>query len=173
MLLINVCEMESEDYLSFFDISQSSLPAQTKQALRSSAAFNNSIRFLVFITDSLYSNLLEELSMLIYEQVRPLILDVDQVEVLCDCVHMIKMEIIAGDVIKRSTFSIYYSDLLDSFSSVIIPVIIKLEEDIRERIIYKAHSYIESTIYNYPITKEDINYPTKLYGFSIHSTYYL
>lgn len=109
--------------------------------------------------------------MLIYEQIRPLILDVDKVEVLCDCVHMIKMEIIAGDVIKRSIFSIYYSYLLDSFSSVIIPVIIKLEEDIRERIIYKAHSYIESTIYNYPITKDDINYPTKLYGILIHSYY--
>ena len=54
---------------------------------------------------------------------------------------------------------------------MIIPVIIKLEEDIRERIIYKAHSYIESTIYNYPITKDDINYPTKLYGILIHSYY--
>lgn len=40
--------------------------------------------------------------MSVYEQVRPLILDVMEVGVLCDVVHMIKMEIIAGDVIKRS-----------------------------------------------------------------------
>lgn len=40
--------------------------------------------------------------MSVYEQVRPLILDVMDVGSLCDVVHMIKMEIIAGDVIKRS-----------------------------------------------------------------------
>lgn len=54
---------------------------------------------------------------------------------------------------------------------MIIPVIIKLEEDIRERIIYKAHSYIESTIYNYPVSKDDINYPGKLYGMSFSSSF--
>lgn len=47
---------------------------------------------------------------------------------------------------------------------MIIPVIIKLEEDIRERIVYMAHIFIESTINNYRITKEDIDYPTKLYS---------
>ena len=42
--------------------------------------------------------------MALYEHIRPLVLDVTQIEILCDVVHMIKMEIIAGDVIKRSMF---------------------------------------------------------------------
>ena len=41
--------------------------------------------------------------MILYECIRPLILDVKQVDILCDIVHMMKMEIIAGDVIKRSS----------------------------------------------------------------------
>lgn len=49
------------------------------------------------------SSLLENLSMILYECIRPLVLDVTQIELLCDIVRMIKMEIIAGDLIKRST----------------------------------------------------------------------
>ena len=45
---------------------------------------------------------------------------------------------------------------------MIIPVIIKLEEDIRERIIYLAHMTIETTISYYSISKKDIDYPQKL-----------
>lgn len=47
---------------------------------------------------------------------------------------------------------------------MIIPVIIKLEEDLRERIVYIAHLYIETTISNYAIKKEDVDYPAKLYS---------
>ena len=51
---------------------------------------------------SFNSSFLEDLAMILYECIRPLILDVKQVDILCDIVHMMKMEIIAGDVIKRS-----------------------------------------------------------------------
>ena len=42
---------------------------------------------------------------------------------------------------------------------MIIPIILKLEEDIRERVLYIAHSYFDSTI-----KADDVNYPEKLYG---------
>lgn len=43
-------------------------------------------------------------------------------------------------------------------------MIIKLEEDLRERIVYIAHLYIETTISSYAIKKEDVDYPAKLYS---------
>lgn len=89
------------------------------------------------------SSFLENLALRLYEEVRPLILDTMQLDILCDLIRMIKMEIIAGDVIKRSRRFIGVS-FLDSFTSVIIPIILKLEEDIRERVLYIAHSYFDS-----------------------------
>ena len=47
---------------------------------------------------------------------------------------------------------------------MIIPIILKLEEDIRERVLYIAHSYFDSTIKEYIPTANDVNYPEKLYG---------
>lgn len=64
---------------------------------------------------------------------------------------------------------------------MVIPLIIKLEEDIRERILFIAHTYIDTTIQNYVPTEEDIDYPDKLYrfyaqrhrtDFSIYSVWY-
>lgn len=109
------------------------------------------------------SSFLENLALRLYEEVRPLILDTMQLDILCDLIRMIKMEIIAGDVIKRSRSFIGVS-FLDSFTSVIIPIILKLEEDIRERVLYIAHSYFYSTIKDYVPTTDDVNYPEKLYS---------
>ena len=70
---------------------------------------------------------------------------------------------------------------LDSFTSVVIPIIIKLEEDVRERILFIAHLYIDTTIHDYTPSEEDIDYPDKLYqfyaqrhraDFSIYSVWY-
>ena len=64
---------------------------------------------------------------------------------------------------------------------MVIPLIIKLEEDIRERILFIAHTYIDTTIQNYAPTEEDIDYADKLYrfyarkhraDFSIYSVWY-
>ena len=53
---------------------------------------------------------------------------------------------------------------IDSFSAVIIPIILKLEEDIRERVLYLAHLFLDSTIHDYIPNNDDVNYPQKLYG---------
>ena len=86
--MIEVCEMESDSYLSFFchDMEKNYVAS-----VRSSPAFSNSI-----------CSFLEDIALLLYEQIRPLVLDLSQLDILCDLVHMIKMEIVAGDVIKRS-----------------------------------------------------------------------
>ena len=44
-----------------------------------------------------------------------------------------------------------------------IPIIVKIEEDIRERIVYISHIYIDSAIQNYTPTPHDLDYPAKLY----------
>ena len=115
------------------------------------------------MTRMIDSSFLENLALRLYEEVRPLILDTMQLDILCDLIRMIKMEIIAGDVIKRSRRFIGVS-FLDSSTSVIIPIILKLEEDIRERVLYIAHSYFDSTIKDYVPTTDDVNYPEKLYS---------
>ena len=88
LLMIEVCEIESDSYLSFFchDMDKNYVTS-----VRSSPGFSNSI-----------CSFLEDVALLLYEQIRPLVLDLSQLDILCDLVHMIKMEIVAGDVIKRS-----------------------------------------------------------------------
>ena len=48
------------------------------------------------------SSFLEGLALRMYEEIRPLLLDTQQMEILCDIIRMVKMEIVAGEVIKRS-----------------------------------------------------------------------
>lgn len=57
---------------------------------------------------------------------------------------------------------------LDSAAVAMVPVVLRLEEDCRERMVYLAHLYFESSIRDYIPSPEDIDYPRKLYG--IHST---
>lgn len=90
LLMIEVCEMESECFVSFFSSGSDKNYVST---VRASPVFANSI-----------CSLLEDLALLCYEQIRPLVLDCSQLDILCDLVHMVKMEIIAGDVVKRSRF---------------------------------------------------------------------
>ena len=52
---------------------------------------------------------------------------------------------------------------VDSFTSVIIPIIVKMEEDIRERVLYISHIFIDTSIRGYQPTAHDLDYPTKLY----------
>ena len=92
LLMIEVCEMESECFVSFFSAGSDKNYVST---VRSSPVFANSI-----------CSLLEDLALLCYEQIRPLVLDCSQLDILCDLVHMVKMEIVAGDVVKRSRFGI-------------------------------------------------------------------
>ena len=81
--------MEGEQYLSFFcSVVHDN---QDVVAIRSNPSFSSSI-----------SSLLEGLAVCLYEAVRPLIIDTMQIDRLCDLVRMIKMEIVAGDIIKRS-----------------------------------------------------------------------
>ena len=141
--------MEGDLYLNFF--CSAVQDNQYIMTIRSSPSFLNSI-----------NTLLEHIALILYESVRPIIIDTMAIDKLCDLVRMIKMEIIAGDVIKRS-FIEFPSLLTDSFTAVVVPIIVKIEEDIRERIVYIAHIYIDSAISNYTPTPQDLDYPTKLY----------
>ena len=46
---------------------------------------------------------------------------------------------------------------------MIIPIIVKLEEDVRERVIYISHIFIDTSIRGYQPTAHDLDYPAKLY----------
>lgn len=59
-------------------------------------------------------------------------------------------------------------DDVDSAAVAMVPVVLRLEEDCRERMVYLAHLYFESAIRDYVPSSEDIDYPRKLYG--IHSS---
>jgi hypothetical protein len=50
--------------------------------------------------DSLSSNLLEELSQTLYDNIRPLILKCNDIDDLCTVVHIVKNEIVAREIEK-------------------------------------------------------------------------
>ncbi|KAK8807930.1 hypothetical protein WA588_006418, partial [Blastocystis sp. NMH] len=137
---IDVSVMEANDYIAFFC---TPCDSTTITAVRSSNVFTNAIAGLV-----------EDVAVEVYERLRPMMIDCTKLEPLSNMLGMMKREVMAADAIPR-----------DSAAVAMVPVVLRLEEDCRERMVYLAHLYFESAIRDYVPSSEDIDYPRKLYDF--------
>ena len=96
-------------------------------------------------------SLLEIYSNFLYEGLRSLILNVNDINILCDIVLILRNEILNEAIKPREKF-------LSSFSKTVH----KMEQDVQERLIFKSFSFIQEKISNFKPKEEHLNYPMKL-----------
>jgi conserved oligomeric Golgi complex subunit 3 len=95
---------------------------------------------------------LEELSLVLYDQLRPLIIHVSHIETLAELCSILKAEILMDNINSSN------SSQLTAFENVCT----QLLEDIQERLVYRTHIYIHDEILGYKPSPGDLAYPEKL-----------
>ncbi|RNA36024.1 Conserved oligomeric Golgi complex subunit [Brachionus plicatilis] len=102
-------------------------------------------------TSVLFEQFLEELCLILYDRLRPIIIHVVHIETLAELCSILKTEILMDNMKTKS-------DNLSAFESVCS----QLLEDVQERFVYRTHIYIREEILNYNCSPGDISYPEKL-----------
>jgi conserved oligomeric Golgi complex subunit 3 len=93
-------------------------------------------------------SLLENYSNFLYEGLRSLIIKVNDIEILCDIILILRNEILNEAIKPRQIF-------LDSFSRIVH----KMQQDVQERLIFKSFSFIQDSILNFKPKHSQLNYP--------------
>eukprot|EP01080_Neovahlkampfia_damariscottae_P007241 gene7241-11559_t len=92
----------------------------------------------------IYSNFL-------YEGLRSLVLKVNDINILCDIILILRNEILIEAIKPREKF-------LFSFSKTVH----RMQQDVQERLIFKSFSFIQEKITGFIPKEEHLNYPMKL-----------
>lgn len=99
----------------------------------------------------IFEKFLDELCMILYDCLRPIIIHVNHIETLAELCGILKTEILMDNVQKSI-------DNLTAFESVFS----QLLEDVQMRFVYRTHIYIKDEILNYNPSGGDLSYPEKL-----------
>ncbi|XP_046853016.1 conserved oligomeric Golgi complex subunit 3-like [Xenia sp. Carnegie-2017] len=95
--------------------------------------------------------LLENFCTILYDAFRPLIIHMNHMETLTELCSILKVEMLEDHVSQKG-------DELLAFGSVIAQML----EDVQERLVYRAQTYIQTDIQNYSPSPGDLAYPDKL-----------
>ncbi|KAL0268200.1 UNVERIFIED_CONTAM: hypothetical protein PYX00_010230 [Menopon gallinae] len=99
----------------------------------------------------LLTNYLEGLCGNLYDILRPIIIHVNHLETLAELCSILRLEMIEEHVQNNRL-------PLEAFSKVIW----QLLQDVQERLVFRAHLYLQSDILNYKPSPGDLAYPEKL-----------
>ncbi|CAB3989375.1 conserved oligomeric Golgi complex subunit 3-like [Paramuricea clavata] len=95
--------------------------------------------------------LLENFCTILYDAFRPLIIHMNHMETLTELCSILKVEMLEDHVRQKG-------DELLAFGIVIAQML----EDVQERLVYRAQTYIQTDIQNYSPSPGDLAYPDKL-----------
>lgn len=98
-----------------------------------------------------FERFLDELCVILYDCLRPIIIHVNHIETLAELCSILKTEILMDNVQKNV-------DNLTAFETVFS----QLLEDVQMRFVYRTHIYIKDEILNYNPSGGDLSYPEKL-----------
>lgn len=95
--------------------------------------------------------LIDPLSTYLYDTLRPKLIHETNVDLLCELVHILKVEVL-GEQLSRQTESL----------AGLCPTLQRILADIHERLTFRARTHIRDEIANYIPFDEDLDYPAKL-----------
>ncbi|XP_013098624.2 conserved oligomeric Golgi complex subunit 3 [Stomoxys calcitrans] len=105
-----------------------------------------------FATESeLLTSYLEGLCNILYDSMRPFIIHINHLETLAEICSILRIEMLEEHVQQNPT-------PLEAFASVAN----QLLQDAQERLVFRAHLYLQSDILNYNPSAGDLAYPEKL-----------
>ncbi|KAG8657160.1 hypothetical protein MANES_03G045400v8 [Manihot esculenta] len=95
--------------------------------------------------------LVDPLSTFLYDTLRPKLIHEINVDLLCELVDILKVEVLGEQLSRRS----------ESLAGL-RPTLERILADIHERLTFRARTYIRDEIANYVPSDEDLDYPAKL-----------
>ncbi|KAL9311617.1 putative oligomeric Golgi complex, subunit 3 protein [Arabidopsis thaliana] len=97
--------------------------------------------------------LVDPLSTYLYDILRPKLIHEANIDLLCELVHILKVEVL-GDQSARQSEPL----------AGLRPTLQRILADVNERLTFRARTYIRDEIANYTPSDEDLDYPAKLEG---------
>ncbi|KAI9586369.1 conserved oligomeric Golgi complex subunit 3 [Glossina fuscipes] len=94
---------------------------------------------------------LENLCSILYDSMRPYIIHINHLETLAEICSILRIEMLEEQVQQNST-------TLEAFATIAN----QLLQDVQERLVFRAHLYLQSDILNYNPSPGDLAYPEKL-----------
>ncbi|KAL9444923.1 hypothetical protein AB3S75_018003 [Citrus x aurantiifolia] len=95
--------------------------------------------------------LIDPLSTFLYDKLRPKLIHETNVDLLCELVDILKVEVLGEQLSRRS----------ESLAGL-RPTLERILADVHERLTFRARTHIRDEIANYIPSDEDLNYPSKL-----------
>lgn len=95
--------------------------------------------------------LIDPLSTFLYDILRPKLIHETNVDLLCELVDILKVEVLGEQLSRRS----------ESLAGL-RPTLERILADVHERLTFRARTHIRDEIANYIPSDEDLNYPSKL-----------
>lgn len=95
--------------------------------------------------------LIDPLSTFLYDILRPKLIHEANVDLLCELVDILKVEVLGEQLSRRS----------ESLAGL-RPTLERILADVHERLTFRARTHIRDEIANYIPSDEDLNYPSKL-----------
>jgi hypothetical protein len=89
----------------------------------------------------------------LYDILRPKLIHEANIDLLCELVHILKVEVL-GDQSARQSEPL----------AGLRPTLQRILADVNERLTFRARTYIRDEIANYTPSDEDLDYPAKLEG---------
>jgi len=150
---LNLCTREVKLYWSFF--SKVEPPERTSRLSRAgSSLFPDSISDVDDPSESsldLLVSMLAELCGSIYDMVRPAIVKIHSLELLCETVRVITHELLEGQV-----------RVAGEAGEALEVVLLQILHDVQERLIFAASTYVTSEVSSFQPTEAAIDYPKLL-----------
>ncbi|CAH2067067.1 unnamed protein product [Thlaspi arvense] len=125
--LMQVCQMEYQLFTHFF-------PASSEEV-------------------SSLAPLVDPLSTYLYDILRPKLIHEANIDLLCELVHILKVEVLGEQSARQS-----------ETLAGLRPTLQRILADVNERLTFRARTYIRDEIANYIPSDEDLDYPAKLEG---------
>ena len=101
--------------------------------------------------DNMFESMADNFGSVLYDTARPVILSQQDVDSLCDLIHILKTEIIEGQL-KGHRYNVHAME----------NITLQLLRDVQERLVYRVEKFILEEIELFEPTAADLNYPGKL-----------
>ena len=95
--------------------------------------------------------LLEPLCQMLYDEMRPGYVAMNDMDVLCELVHVLKHEVLEEQLSHRS-----------SASAGMRPLISRILADVQERLTFRAQAFLRDEVATFVPSESDLDYPAKL-----------
>ncbi|GAX72672.1 hypothetical protein CEUSTIGMA_g128.t1 [Chlamydomonas eustigma] len=146
--LLRVGQLEAQLFDQFFGSSPTTSESSQKAAVPISA---NGAPTIPSTSSEQLIQVMEPLCTVLYDVLRPLVVQLQEVDELCELVDILKHEVL-GDQLKRKGPSV----------EALVPTLSRTLADVQARLIFRCQAFIKEEVSSFQPSAEDLDFPGKL-----------